>query len=112
VGDHDHGHARQAQPGQKLHHLAAVLLVQVARGLVGQEDGRPVDQGPGHRRPLLLSAGNLVGQPVVLARQTHPAQGLQGHVALGRAAGLERGQGQHHVLGQVEVGHQVEALED
>ena len=46
--------------------------------LVGEQDHRPVDERAGHRDPLLLATGELVGHPVVLALQAHQVEHL-GH---------------------------------
>ena len=42
---------------QQFHHLGARLGVEVSRGLVGEDQNRIHNQGPGDRDPLLLSAG-------------------------------------------------------
>jgi hypothetical protein len=49
---------------QQRHDLFAGARVQVSGRLVGEEDRRIVDQRPGNRHPLLLSAGKLVGPMV------------------------------------------------
>ena len=43
------------------HDLQAGLGVQVAGGLVGQNDRRAVDQRPGNGHALALAAGELIG---------------------------------------------------
>ena len=48
--------------------------VQVAGRLVGQKDGRVVDQGPGDGHPLHLAAGKLGRAAPGLARQPHLSQ--------------------------------------
>ena len=57
----------------------AGVRIEVARGLVGQHQGRLVDQRPGNGHALLLSAGHLrgfvvaaIGQPETI--QKYPAQ--------------------------------------
>ena len=58
VSHHDDGSALlSGQPGQELHHPAAVVLVQVAGGFVRQDDLRACRQGTGDRHTLLLAAG-------------------------------------------------------
>src|SRR5690606_21329448 len=68
VGDHDDGLAQFAggfaEEGQD---LGAGAGVEVAGGLVGVDHLGRAQQGPGHRHPLLLAAGELGGQ-VVQAR--------------------------------------------
>src|ERR1700678_3870590 len=44
---------------EKLHDLAALVRVEVARGLVGQDELWARDQRPGHGDQLLLAAGKL-----------------------------------------------------
>src|SRR5207245_5641403 len=70
VGDQDDSPALGVELGEEGHHLGGGGAVEVAGGLVGQEQGGVGDQRPGHRRPLLLAAGELrravvgpVGEP-------------------------------------------------
>ena len=71
VGDHHDGLAVVVDAAaEQVEHLGARLRVEVAGGLVGEDDPRPADQRPGHGDPLLLAAGELVGlvvQPVAEA---------------------------------------------
>ncbi len=89
-----------------------VVRVEVAGGLVGQEDERTVDEGPGDGHPLLLAAGQLVGQVVALLGQPDQVEDL-GHLGgdhvLGAADDLE---GEGHVLEHRLVGQEPEVLED
>ena len=50
------------------------VAVQVAGGLVGQQQRGRGDQRPGHGDPLLLAAGELVGQVVDPVGQARPAR--------------------------------------
>src|SRR5262245_28662238 len=59
VGDDDHGLALPLHLVEEVQDLEAGLRVQVARGLVGQDERRLVHQGAGDRRTLPLSAGEL-----------------------------------------------------
>ncbi len=52
------------QPLHDVHHLFAVLGIQVGGGLVGQDEGRVGSQRPGHGDALLLAAAQLVGAVV------------------------------------------------
>ena len=45
------------EPAQEGHHFRADLRVEVARRLVGQDQGRFMHQGAGNGRALLLAAG-------------------------------------------------------
>ena len=55
-----------------------VVRVEVAGRLVGDQEHRPVDEGAGDRDALLLTAGELVGHPVLLAVQADEVEHL-GH---------------------------------
>src|SRR5512135_929222 len=62
VGDHDHGDVLLVvELLEDGHDLEAGLAVEVAGGLVGQDHGGVVEQGPGDGHPLLLAARELVG---------------------------------------------------
>ena len=110
MSDHDN----QLVPGdllEDIHDLNRGLAVQGAGGLVGQQDIRVVDQGPGDSHPLHLAAGELVGPLFHLVLQSHLLQGLfRPSAALG-LADAGKGQGQLHVAQHALVGDQVIALE-
>jgi hypothetical protein len=57
VGGHHHGDAELVDPQEQLDDLPADQRVEVAGRLVGDDQARVVDEGPGDRRPLLLAAG-------------------------------------------------------
>src|SRR4030042_3138084 len=62
VGDHDRGQpSPDVEVLDQAHDGLARLPVQVARRLVGQEEMRVVDQGPGDGHPLLFSARKKAG---------------------------------------------------
>src|SRR5512139_2427858 len=62
VGDHDDGQALLLVEGlEDVHDLRARLAVEIAGRLVGQDQGRIVEQGPGDGHALLLAARQLVG---------------------------------------------------
>ena len=67
VRGHDHGGPGPVDAVEHLHDADRGGRVDVAGGLVGQQDHRPVDERAGHRDPLLLAAGQLVGHAVRLA---------------------------------------------
>ena len=78
VGDHDDRLAGVVELAEHLHDLVAGLGVEVAGGLVGQDDVGVVDQRAGDRDALLLAAGELgraVVEPVVQADQPGQLQG-------------------------------------
>ena len=69
------------RPAEEVEDLLAGLGVQVAGGLVGQQQGRVVDQGPGDGHPLLLAAGELGRLVVQAVPQPHPVEQRLGAVA-------------------------------
>src|SRR5882724_1603590 len=76
VGDHDHGRLVLAvQLFENAHDLVAHLAVEVAGGLVGQEDLRAADDGAGDRHPLLLAARELGGEVMGARGKPHPVEG-------------------------------------
>jgi hypothetical protein len=71
VGGHDHRGAGAVDAVEQAHDADRGGRVEVAGGLVGQQDQRPVHEGPGDRHALLLAAGELVGKfSIFLARPT------------------------------------------
>ena len=95
-----------------LHDLVAHLGVEVARGLVGQEQlGTPHDRAR-DRDPLLLPAGELRGEVVHAGGEAHALEGGEGQppaLGAGEAPVDER---QLHVVEHAQVVDQVEGLED
>ena len=61
VGDEHDGVALGVERVEEGHDLDAGFGVEVAGGLVGEDDGRAVDQGAGDGDALALAAGELVG---------------------------------------------------
>src|SRR3990170_2453691 len=79
VGDQQHGDAAVAvETLQDLHDLDAGAAVEIAGGLVGQDQLGVVDQRARDRHPLLLPAGELVGRVVGTLADAHRAQELHG----------------------------------
>src|SRR3954454_18995063 len=98
VGRHDHRRARAIDAVEQAHDAHRGAGVEVAGGLVGQEDERPVHKGPGDGHPLLLTTGHLVGEVVALLGEADQVEHL-GHLLLddvGWAADHLEGEG--HVL--------------
>src|SRR6478735_2779552 len=86
--------------------------VEVARGLVGEQDRRPVDEGPGDGNTLLLTTGELVRQALLHARESDELERLGHGLADAGAAAAEDLQGVGDVLEDRLVGQQAEVLED
>src|SRR5918998_1049889 len=106
------GGADAVDPVQELHDAYARVRVEVTGGLVGDEDRRLRDEGPGDGDALLLPAREHVRVFVHLRRETHEVEDL-GHLRADRAPPLAR----HlhrvgHVLGSGLVRQQLEVLED
>ncbi len=94
------------------HDLVAGGRVEVAGGLVGQQDGGVVDQRAGDGHALALAAGKLVGLVVHALFQVHLPQGLLGPLQPlgGGHAGID--QRQLDVVQRGGARQQVEGLED
>src|SRR6202035_4754819 len=78
VGYEDDGIAFFVEAVEEGHDLDAGLGVEVAGGLVGEDDGGVVDQGAGDGDALALTAGELVGLVVHAAFEAHVGEGLAG----------------------------------
>ena len=112
VGGDDDGRAGAVDPVDQLHDPDRGLGVEVAGGLVGQQQRRVVDEGAGDRHALLLAARQLVGVVVELGGEADEAQDVR-HLApdlLARLADhLER---VGHVVVDRAVREQLVVLED
>src|SRR5680860_603085 len=97
---------------EQLHDVLGVLAVQASGGFVAPDDGRGVDQGTGHTRPLLLAPGHFAGPLVQLRAQPHHPQGVGGTYAGLFGLGSRHQQGELHVLHRGEHRKQIEELED
>ena len=74
VGDHDDGGAGGVEVAEEVHDVEAVVAVEVAGGLVAEDELRVGDDRAGHGDTLLLSAGELLR---VVARPVDDAHALQ-----------------------------------
>ncbi|MCY1444794.1 hypothetical protein D9M71_612800 [compost metagenome] len=112
MGDHDDGGAGGVDLFQQFHHPTGHLAVQVAGRFVGQQQARAAGQGAGDGGALLLAAGQFGGVMLHARAQAHLAQ--RTFDALLALAGRHAAVAQRHVdvVEQVQVGDQVEALED
>ena len=66
-GDDD-GDADLMEGGEDFENFARRVDIEVAGRLVGEQDGRAIDDGAGNRQPLLFAAGKR-DRPRLLARQ-------------------------------------------
>ena len=69
----DHGGAGAVDALEQLHNAQRNRRVEVARGLVADQQRRTVDHGAGNGNALLLATGKLVGQGVHLIGQADQA---------------------------------------
>ena len=109
--DDRHAHLDVDAP-QQVHHLLRGDAVEGARGFVGKDDLRFVDQRPGDGHALLLAARHLVGHVLGPVAQSEHVEVFEGQgVALAACNPLVV-EGQGDVLDGVLVVDQVERLED
>src|SRR5262249_51742568 len=93
VGGHDDRRAGAVDAVEQPHDADGRRGVEVSRRLVGEEDQRAVYERPGDRDPLLLAAGQLLGEVVGLLAQTNEVENLRHlrtHDVLRSADHLER----------------------
>jgi len=111
VGDHHDGGALLVELGEQVHHLLAVLGVEVTGGLVGEDELGIGDHGASDGDTLLLTARELLREVLGTVRDGHPFHhGRDPLLALGSTDFhvLER---QLDVLIDVQLVDEVEALE-
>ena len=109
VGDHDDGVAVAVEVLEELGDDLLVGGVEVAGGLVGEQDGWVVDEGAGDADALLFAAGELAGQVLGAGGEADAFEGGAGFGLVGHGVEVL---GEHDVLERREVGDQVELLED
>ena len=78
VRHHDDGDGALIERLEDLDDFVAGAAVQIAGRLVGQEDGRTVDQRAGDGDSLLFAAGKLIGMMIGAAGQADEFERLQG----------------------------------
>jgi len=111
VGDHQQTLAARPQVGEQPQDLARGPAVEVAGGLVGQDQQGVVDQGSGQRHPLALAPGQPVGQVVAAIRDIQPLEQLDGPATGPARRGPDEQGRQLDVLDRGELVDQVETLE-
>src|SRR5439155_14582643 len=102
--------ARLDRVAEQLEDLAARLRVEVARRLVGEDDGGLRNQGAGDRDALLLTAGQLRGAVLTPVLQTDVLEELLEPGSIDLLA-RDR-QGERDVLLRREHRQEIEELED
>ena len=111
VRHHYDGRALGIQFPQQVHHFLAVLGVQVAGGLIGENQLRPGHYGTGDGNALLLTAGELLRKMLGTVADGHALHDIRD---LGLALGgryVQIPKRQLNVLIHIEFVDQVEALE-
>ena len=112
VRDAHHGHALIGQLHHHVQHLADHFWVERRGRFIEQHHDRVHRQRTRNRHPLLLTAGELTGELVLVGRQAHSVQHL--HAARHRivlAAAQHLDLRHRQVLGHAEVREQLEMLE-
>ena len=112
MGDHDDGVSLGVEVVEDLHDFAAGGGVEVAGGLVGEEDVGLADEGAGDGDALELAAGELLGvvsEPSAESEALGVVAGEPSPFGLGDAA-VDEWEGD--VVDDVEVVEEVEGLED
>ena len=112
VGDDDDGGAGAVDPVEHLHDPDRGARVEVAGRLVGEQQRRMVDEGAGDREPLLLAAGELVGEVRDLVGEADEAERVGDLPADLRARGADHLEGVGDVVVDVPAREQLEVLED
>ena len=111
VGDHHDGGALLVQLGEQIHHLLAILGVEVAGGLVGEDELGVGHHGTGDGHALLLSARELLREVLGPMGDGHPLHHGGDPLLALRRADVQVAQRQFDVLIDVQFVDEVEALE-
>jgi hypothetical protein len=112
------GHHQNRRPGLGTHfskeakYFSSTIGVEAARGLVGEDQGRAVDQGTGHCNPLLLPARELSREGIEALGDPQPfGKGIDAPAQLLSWQGVEA-PGQGDVVARAQLRQQVERLKD
>jgi len=90
--------------------IFTVLRIKIARGLIGKNNSRIIDQGTTKSDSLFLPSGKLIGETVSPLPDTDPAQQFTGLLpGLGIAAQFRR---EHDIFDGIQRRHQMEGLKD
>jgi len=109
VRDHDGWCDLGVKIAEELEDDLLIGGVQVAGGLIGEDDFRIIDQGAGDGDALLFAAGELRGQVSGAGFHADAAQGGHGLLLIGHAV---EELGEHDVFESGEMRDQMELLED
>jgi hypothetical protein len=112
VGDEDDGVALGVEVVEEGHDLDGGFGVEVAGGLIGEDDGGLVDEGAGDGDALALAAGEFVG---LMVHALAEVDGFEDELGAGDAfggGGSVVDEGELNVMQSGGAGEQVEGLED
>ena len=98
MGTHQHCCPLAVNPLQQAHDILCVLLVQIARRLIGQKKHRPVHNGPGNGGTLFFPAGELVRVVLCLGTKPHLIQHFHNPALHGFVIRLHDPLGKCHIL--------------
>jgi len=112
VGHEQNGGAELVDLLEQVHHLACHERVEVAGRLVGEQERRVAGDGARDRDALLLAAGELRGHVLHARGEAHQLERAVDALAPVGAAQPPVAQGHVHVVLDIQVRDQVEALED
>src|SRR5712671_7877537 len=99
VGDHDDGHAEGVLDfAEEEEDLLAGGGVEIAGGLVGEEDGGLIYEGAGQCAALLLAAGEFAGSMVAAGAEADTVEGLRYAMAALGAVDFGEAEGEFHVF--------------
>ena len=113
VVSHEHdGGAHLIDLLEQVHHLARHEGIEVAGGLVGEDQRRVAGNGAGDGDALLLAAGELRGHVLHAGGEPDQLQGLGDALVALRRLHAPIAQRDIDIVVDVEVGYEVEALED
>ncbi len=109
VRDHHDGSALLVQLTEQAQDDFFIDSVEVAGGLVGENDFGIVDEGASNADALLLSARELRRRVMGAVFEADAVEGVEGFLLVGHAVKILR---QHDVLNGGEIGNQMKLLKD
>src|SRR5258706_7420299 len=87
------------------------MAVEIAGGLVSEQQLRAVDESPGQRGPLLFPAGEFARTMVHARLQANSREGLSRQTVTLSTIDLGKADREFHVFSERHAGNQVERLE-
>src|SRR5712671_7549146 len=113
VGDHDDGHAEGVLDfAEEEEDLLAGGGVEIAGGLIGEEDGGLIYESAGEGAALLLAAGEFAGAMVMAGAEADAVEGLRDAMAALGAVDFGEAEREFDVFREGHAGEEIEGLED